>query len=75
VRLFEERARAAQPDFQVDAANVEAVARVCGRLDGLPLAIELAAARITLLPPAAMLSRLEQRLSLSQRGARDLPAR
>jgi predicted ATPase len=75
VRLFIERAQAVQADFAVTNENAPAVAAVCHRLDGLPLAIELAAARIRLLPPRAMLARLEHRLALLTGGARNLPAR
>ena len=75
VRLFVERARAVQPEFALDDANAPAVAEICHRLDGLPLAIELAAARVRLLPPQAMLARLEKRLPLLTGGARDAPAR
>src|SRR5690606_6843986 len=64
VALFIERARAVKPDFTVTNENAPAVAEICVRLDGLPLAIELAAARIRILTPQAMLSRLEHRLSL-----------
>jgi predicted ATPase len=71
VSLFVERARAVRQDFEPD----EAVAEICRRLDGLPLALELAAARTRLLSPASILERLEQRLSLLTGGARDLPER
>jgi predicted ATPase/DNA-binding CsgD family transcriptional regulator/Tfp pilus assembly protein PilF len=75
VRLFVERARAARPDFAVADEEAPAVAEVCRRLDGLPLAIELAAARVRALPVPALLDRLERRLPLLTGGARDLPAR
>jgi predicted ATPase/DNA-binding SARP family transcriptional activator len=75
VRLFAARARAVDPDFELDDANARAVARVCERLDGLPLAIELAAARSKLLPPEAMDRRLDQALDLLVGGAQDLPDR
>jgi predicted ATPase len=75
VRLFTERARAVNPSFAVTDANALALAEICRRLDGLPLAIELAAARSRLLPPQALLIRLERRLELLKGGARDLPAR
>lgn len=64
VRLFIERARAARADFELSQDNATAVAEICVRLDGLPLAIELAAARIKMLPTEALLSRLSQRLKL-----------
>jgi predicted ATPase/class 3 adenylate cyclase len=75
VRLFIERAVAVKPGFEVTNENAPAVAEICARLDGLPLAIELAAARVKLLPPAAILHRLASRLGLLQSGARDLPDR
>jgi len=75
VRLFIERAIAVKPGFEVTDENAPAVAEICARLDGLPLAIELAAARVKLLPPAAILTRLQSRLGLLQSSARDLPDR
>jgi predicted ATPase/class 3 adenylate cyclase len=78
VRLFIERAVATKPGFQVTNENAPAVAAICARLDGLPLAIELAAARVRLFPPSVILARLEKTLSFlspSAGGARDLPAR
>jgi predicted ATPase/class 3 adenylate cyclase len=75
VRLFVERARAINPDFAVTNESAPAVAEICARLDGLPLAIELAAARVRVLPPQKMLQRLGDRLKLLRGGARDLPTR
>jgi predicted ATPase/class 3 adenylate cyclase len=75
VRLFVERAQAAKAGFALTEENAPAVAEICVRLDGLPLAIELAAARIRILPPEAMLARLVNRLKLLKGGARDLPER
>ncbi len=75
VGLFRQRARAVKPDFEITKDNAAAVATICAQLDGLPLAIELAAARIKLLSPSAMQVRLEGRLQLLTGGARDLPAR
>lgn len=75
VKLFLERAKAVKSDFAVSKENAGAIAAICARLDGLPLAIELAASRVKLLSPTAMLSRLESSLNLLTGGARDLPLR
>lgn len=75
IRLFVERARAARSEFRIATENAPAVLELCRRLDGLPLAIELAAAHVSLLPPEAMLTRLGNRLALLTGGARDLPDR
>src|SRR5215203_1218368 len=75
VRLFTERARAIRPDFGLTSEILPAVTEIVNRLDGLPLAIELAAALVKVLPPEALRQRLEQRLPLLSGGARDLPLR
>ena len=75
VALFVQRARAADHAFALTAEHGPAVAEICRRLDGLPLAIELAAARADVLPPSALLTHLERRLELPPSGVRDLPAR
>jgi predicted ATPase/DNA-binding NarL/FixJ family response regulator len=75
VRLFMERARAVQPAFTLTAENAPVVADICCRLDGLPLAIELAAARVKVLPLAALRDRLEHRLPFLTGGGRDWPER
>lgn len=75
VQLFVERVRAANPDFALSPANALELVEIVRRLDGLPLALELAAARARVLPPAALLARLERRLPLLTSGAQDLPAR
>jgi predicted ATPase/DNA-binding CsgD family transcriptional regulator len=75
VRLFTERAQAVWPGFVLDEENAALIAGIARRLDGLPLAVELAAARVKLLPPASLLARLEQSLPVLVGGARDLPQR
>ena len=75
VALFTERSFDVRADFQLTNANAAAVAEICVRLDGLPLAIELAAARSKLFAPEALLARLNSRLALLSGGARDLPER
>jgi predicted ATPase/transcriptional regulator with XRE-family HTH domain len=75
VRLFVDRARAVQPTFDAQGEDALVVGRICRLLDGLPLAIELAAAGVRLLPPPAILARLEQHLPLVGSGQRDVPAR
>lgn len=75
IRLFTARTLASNPDFTLTTENVAIVAEICRRLDGLPLAIELAAAHANVLPPPALLTRLEYRLPLLVGGSRDAPAR
>jgi predicted ATPase/DNA-binding XRE family transcriptional regulator len=75
VRLFVERAQAVSPEFTLNEENAHAVAAICERLEGLPLALELAAARVKLLPAPALRERLERRLPLLSGGPRDLPDR
>ncbi len=75
VALFVQRAQAVSPSFELTLENEDAVAAICRELDGLPLALELAAARVRFLPPQALLSRLDNRLGLLTGGARDLPPR
>jgi len=75
VQLFFSRAQAFKPSFALMDENARAVIGICNRLDGLPLAIELTAARIKVLSPSALLERLERRLPILTSGARDLPAR
>jgi predicted ATPase/DNA-binding XRE family transcriptional regulator len=75
VALFVDRAQAVRPDFQLNEANAEDVVAICRHLDGLPLALELAALRVRLLPPRALLRRLERRLPTLTDGAHDVPER
>ncbi len=75
VDLFVRRAQAIKPDYRLTPGNARAIADICIRLDGLPLAIELAAAAVTLLPPSALLAQMERRLPLLTHGAYDSPAR
>jgi predicted ATPase len=75
VQLFLQRARAVQPDVHLTPDNAATIAEICHRLEGIPLAIELAAPRLKLLSPAALLARLEGRLQVLRGGARDLPER
>jgi tetratricopeptide (TPR) repeat protein len=75
VRLFVDRAQAVRPDFQVTPANAAAVGTICARLEGLPLSIELAAARVGVMTPAVMLARLDQRLEWLSSRQRGIPSR
>jgi predicted ATPase/DNA-binding SARP family transcriptional activator len=75
VRLFVERAKAVKPAFEFDGDSARQAAEICARVDGLPLALELAAARMSVLSPAALLARLDGRLATLSVGARDRPAR
>ncbi len=75
VALFIERAMGVRPGFRVDASNAPAIAEICARLDGLPLAIELAAARVRILTPEAIMARLDDQLGLLAGGSRNLPER
>lgn len=75
VELFLQRAQAVKPDFKITNETAPAIVEICYRLDGLPLAIELAAARVRLMPPREILTRLEHRLQFLTGGARDLPGR
>jgi predicted ATPase len=75
VSLFLQRVLAVRPDFALTRENAPILAEICRRLEGVPLAIELAAPRMKLFPPQVLLSRLEEPLELLTRGARELPSR
>jgi predicted ATPase len=75
VALFVERARAVKPDFELTPDNIDVVERICVALEGVPLALELAAARVRMMSPASLLQRLDRQLSLLVGGQRDLPPR
>jgi non-specific serine/threonine protein kinase len=75
IRLFVDRAKHADPEFELQPANADSIAKICSELEGLPLAIELAAARTKILSPEQIVQKLENRLSLLTRGPRDLPDR
>lgn len=75
VRLFTERAQAVRPGFAITDENAPVIAEICLRLDGLPLAIELAAARLNVFTPSDLLDRLRERLDVLGAGGRDLPDR
>ena len=75
IALFVQRAQAVQPDFRLTIANAPTIAKICIRLDGIPLAIELAAARIRRFPPQSLLKQMEQGLAVLAGGAHDMPTR
>src|SRR5512143_210075 len=75
VELFIQRAQNVKPDFKLMSNNAETIAEICHRLDGLPLAIELAASRIRVLTPQMLLERLQHRFEILRGGTRDLPER